>query len=231
MDQKVIDKIRKLFALSESPSEAEAQSAYSKAHELLKAYNLSIADITVADEVSQASGINVAEGTHLPRWALSLLTVIARANYCAPLYFHTPPRGGQWSTQHFKVMVYGREHNVQSTMVMYEYLHLCIVRAERIARSEIALGYRRKDFQFAMVDRLSQRIQEAMVVDSGCTALVVLSTEARDAMRRAHPNTTTMPAVRTHINDSYLRGLDAANRVNLHQQLSSKGGFSAKLSD
>ncbi|MEJ6485273.1 DUF2786 domain-containing protein [Nostoc punctiforme UO1] len=41
--EKIADKIRNLFALSQSPNEAEASAAAAKAQEMLTRHNLSIA--------------------------------------------------------------------------------------------------------------------------------------------------------------------------------------------
>ncbi|MCL6753140.1 DUF2786 domain-containing protein [Nostoc sp. CCCryo 231-06] len=43
--EKIADKIRKLFALSQSPNEREASAAAAKAQEMLTRHNLSIASL------------------------------------------------------------------------------------------------------------------------------------------------------------------------------------------
>jgi len=47
---KVLDKVRKLFALGDSPNKEEAESAVAKAHELLVRHNLSMQDVDVKDK-------------------------------------------------------------------------------------------------------------------------------------------------------------------------------------
>lgn len=84
--EKVMAKITKLLALSESPVESEAIAASMKAQELLAKYNLEIETITGApkrEEIDQCIA-DVGTGN---KWKYSLAEVLARS-YCCKVYYH-----------------------------------------------------------------------------------------------------------------------------------------------
>lgn len=113
--QNIVDKIRKLFTLAQSPNEAEAHLAQARAQELLAKYNL---DMAVVRDVPGAD-TEKREKTKIDRaakfkWQRALWKVLAETNYC-----------WYWvqTIEHAKRHVLlGRESNVITVKAMGEYL-------------------------------------------------------------------------------------------------------------
>jgi len=74
-NQKVIDKIQKLFALGSSSSESESNSAVNKAHELLVRYNLSMADIESKNKEFVTAMVDEGK-TNKPSWQRNMFCVV-----------------------------------------------------------------------------------------------------------------------------------------------------------
>ncbi len=180
INAKVIAKIQKLFALASSPNEAEAKSAMEKAHALLSAYNLSMSDVKGTTETA-VSSVDVPE-TREHLWRSSLFFSVCTFNFCAMVKIKGP--GSAVTYQ-----IFGREANVASTIAMHDYLVSCVLRLTKSAR-EVIGGFVPQDFKFGMVQRLGERMQEIRMAekDEGCTALVVVDTEARDALHAKYPH-------------------------------------------
>ena len=220
MDTKIVDKIRKLLALGESPSEAEAQSAYAKAHELLRLYNLELSDITASVQ-SAVQGEVVDEGAHELLYERVLMGVIATANYCAFVIIKGRVPGAGKASYQYKL--FGREANIATTMVMFEYLRGVVRRLADVAlRSMEVEHFVKKDFRIAMIRRLQERMEEQAIAEaqnSGGTALVVVSTEARDAMRAAHPHLRYSNVRSNDMSASASMGRRMADSVSLNRQV------------
>jgi hypothetical protein len=59
IDQKIIDKLQKLLALSASDNENEATLAMKKAEELMREHNLSVADVAIDGSGAHAGSAEV----------------------------------------------------------------------------------------------------------------------------------------------------------------------------
>lgn len=214
INEKIVDKIRKLFALSQSPNEAEAASAMQKAHELLKAYNLSMADVSAEEKPETASQtFKTNNKNRNEAWKTRLLHVVARGNYCAMITI----RGRDGALWH---EVFGREENIAATLAMYEYLEETVRRIS-IAAKDVVENYSYKEFRIAMVERLGERLEELKVQEAaeGCTALVVVSDEARKALYAAHSNARASHSNVNRSSDSAEMGRRAAESVSLNRQI------------
>jgi len=109
--EKVADKIKKLFALSQSPNEAEAMAAFSKAQELLTRHNLSMSDL--ADSQPEEVEEQIIDESKRPSsWKGALLGAVAKANYCMFFSRH----GGR---EGVKQMMIGRPVNIQSARMQF----------------------------------------------------------------------------------------------------------------
>lgn len=84
--KKLLERIRKLLALSESPNENEALLAAAKAKDMLERYNLSLADI----ETCEITEKNYATGSsRMAGWLLQLASSVARGFNCEIYYRKT----------------------------------------------------------------------------------------------------------------------------------------------
>jgi hypothetical protein len=77
---KLIDKVRKLLALSKSPNEHEATLAMEKAQEILKTYNLTLTEVEVKNIVERRIKMG-----KLTKWKIHLASAVA-AGFDTKLY-------------------------------------------------------------------------------------------------------------------------------------------------
>lgn len=144
----IIDKIRKLLALSQSPNEHEAALAASRVQDLLADYNLSLAEVHAAgDKASKAKQEFTPreQKSHdkaaMYKYQTQLMEALARNNFCMHWIdeqWRPDPKGkklrGHYqrnaTTEQFwdkgrlvKVhMLLGSEVNVVTTQIIYDYL-------------------------------------------------------------------------------------------------------------
>lgn len=113
MDDHIVEKLRKVLALTTSPVEGEAQAAAGKLQELLTKHNLDIADL----EVRGSGKPQVKEEGHdlgkaAFTWKLDLAEGIARYYFCHPMVDRTRKT----------VRFVGRPDNVESLQMLYRWL-------------------------------------------------------------------------------------------------------------
>lgn len=87
----VIEKIRKLLALSNSSNEHEAALAASHAQRLLSEHNLAMADITTEQKPEKADKIETDAAKTLPKWLRHLTAGVSNAFDCQAV--HHPANG------------------------------------------------------------------------------------------------------------------------------------------
>lgn len=128
MSKKIIDKIRKLLALSTSPNENEAALAAAKAKELLDQYELTEVDL-VKQEIEEKK---FDTGTiAVPQWRKSLASNVANSYGCGWYYssgcklYHEPNING-------KITFYGPELDVEVAIYICEF---CITTVERMTKA------------------------------------------------------------------------------------------------
>lgn len=96
-NEKVIDRVKKLLALSTSSYQAEAENAILKAQELLLANGLSMADVSSGESTKTDKEViheSVNKGT-VCRWHEKLLAAVIAENFRCTAYFGTYDRTGQ----------------------------------------------------------------------------------------------------------------------------------------
>lgn len=95
----IMERIQKCFALSKSPNEHEAAAALKKAHELMEDYNISEADVKLAD-VSVANS-STKSGVKAPKWVSSLIGCVGDAFNCGTAY------GTRYKISRLRTSIYG----------------------------------------------------------------------------------------------------------------------------
>lgn len=144
-DKVILEKLKKLIALSESPNEAEAASALSKVHLLLARHGLSISDLNIKDEdVIEKAVLNK---KRLRNWESALLSTIMQATYTEAI--HKPLEG--------KVYIIGREINVTAAENLFSYLHETI---KRISKKYNPVVRHADSFRYGMVVNINKRLKE-----------------------------------------------------------------------
>lgn len=114
MEQGLIDKLRKILALTNSPVEGEAQAATEHLQRLLTKHNLDIADLEQRGAVKRPE---VREGGHdlgkaAFKWKLELADTIAEHFFCVSLTDHSTKT----------VRFAGRPDNVESLQMLYAWV-------------------------------------------------------------------------------------------------------------
>ncbi|MBD6620169.1 DUF2786 domain-containing protein [Komarekiella sp. 'clone 1'] len=229
--EKIGEKIKKLLALSQSPNEAEAISAFSKAQEILTRYNLSLADL--ADEAPQEVEEQIIDQSkRQSTWKGILLNAVASANYC--LAFNRKSRNSTES------IILGRKVNIQSAQMQFEYLVQAI---ERLATEEIGDACDRQSlrafknaFKLGAAQRLQIRIIESIEQQkregiSACgdaaqvSAIVMRSLYERlEAELKAYTATNLNLKFRNsrpccNSADGFAAGQSAGNKISLNKQV------------
>lgn len=114
VDNRIVEKLRKVLALTSSPMEGEAQAAAAKLEELLTLHNLSIADLEMKGKIEK---VGVQEDKHdlgkaAFTWKLNLAEEIANFYYCHPVV----------NRYEKTVKFIGRKDNVESLKMLYGWL-------------------------------------------------------------------------------------------------------------
>jgi len=144
---KIKDRIRKLLALSQSPYEAEAASALAKAQALLCREGLALSDLGV--DASGVVELRVAAGPTISPWEKKLLKCILSATYTEALRAY----GGKEE----ELIIVGREANVVTAKILYEYLHATVERKADTFRDSID---DLESFRIGIVDSIRKRLRD-----------------------------------------------------------------------
>lgn len=212
--EKIIERIGKLLSLSESPNEAEAKEAAKKAHKMLADYNLSISDIKIKSEVISKTKYG---GKYEKSWRSHLLNGIAHYNYCRLVIL----KGRNRITGSFvEYKIYGREYNIKTVLMLYDYLEATIMRIARENMKEYSFfgGFDKENFKMGMVLSILNRMEDEKLKSEN--ALMCLSTEAAEA---ADKDNEHLIKVRERngvdINGSFVAGYNEGKNISLNQQI------------
>lgn len=191
----IINRVRKLLALSESPNVNEAASAAAKAQELILKYNLDLAQIDTGEDdprkdyMHETIGLGVKRG-QVTNWRRDLMLVLAKYNLCKAIPFIGMPI----------ISIIGQPHNVEMVQHLYVYLtrqfdRLADEEWDAVKRnnggkapivySQIAGNHTplhakkfKSSFGHGAVVSVGQRLRDAMEdADAQTTALVVTNEE------------------------------------------------------
>ena len=146
-NDEILAKVKKLLALGESPSEAEAASALEKARSLLARYGLSMSDVEATDSL-------VTEGTllekrRLRKWEAHLVFVVTQATFTQAIHVSRGDSG--------TVLIVGREVNVAAAAELFAYLHLAVLKLGRAHGDRVA---HLESFKMGVVHRLGERLSD-----------------------------------------------------------------------
>jgi hypothetical protein len=143
----ILSKIKKLMALGESPSEAEAASALEKARVLLAKYGLSIADVETKE--SEVTENVLLEKKRLRSWESHLIFVVTRATFTQALHTQRGDLG--------QVLIIGREVNAIAAAELFAYLHLVVL---KLGRAHSGSVQHLDSFKVGAVERIGERLAE-----------------------------------------------------------------------
>ena len=123
--EKILDRVRKLLALSTSSNVNEAANAAAAAQRLMLEHRLTEADVSDTQE-GQMFELSMGAAGFASRWKFVLVTAVARAFFCEAV--------GLRVGQRRKVRIVGRKEDVEIAARVFRYLHSEI---NRLAKIEI----------------------------------------------------------------------------------------------
>jgi hypothetical protein len=216
--EKIVDKIRKLLALSESPNEHEAMLAMENANKLLMKYNLEMSDVSESVDLNNIIENNILSGMKLASFKTNLLSAVMRLNNCE-IIIHNRIRGEK------TIKALGKRHNIEVSVSMYEYLNstldrLSSKRDKRLNSLSFKLGFAHSISQ--KVDEiLRERNKKQNEFDTQCTALVIQEKAlVRNFIKQQYPNLRTI-STSASVSDrqGYMAGKMAGDSVSLNGQI------------
>lgn len=245
---RVLDKIRKLLALSTSPNEHEAASAAEKVQVLLAEYNLTLADVGGGAQAGEEVVQSESPETDSRPWRRRIGTGVARMYFCG--YFFTyrkeyiPSRKIGGYIRYDKHTFLGLEHNAVVARAMFEYLIATIERLSKSGSSGMPAKERSSyvtSFQHMASLRLAKRIHERIeaakkgMIKSETTgknlpALLNLYEKAEEQVKEAFEEIgvrTKKSRITLSSEQGAADGLRAGDSIGLDPQL--KGAATARM--
>ena len=214
VDSTVLSKIKKLLALSTSSNPNEAALAAAKAQELLMQHNLTMSQIDTNGQESQYCEASVKTGSRV--WKRSLLTVIARNNFCDTI--HDP--------QIKSTALIGEPQNQEVVIYLHSYL---IGQLETMATTAYKLSGTRMhakswldSFYVGATNSINERLKaqkaEMEAASNACKNLVVVKDgELQAAMSKLYPGFRKGKPKHARSLDGYREGVEAGKRVALNK--------------
>jgi len=220
MDERILDKVRKLLALTEArgATPEEAALAASKAQALLFAHNLTLAQVEATGRNGSKESYEktdfVLNATRFSlSWHRSLLTSIANANFGKAVY-------GAGA----KAYIIGRKSDVEVIVYLYQYLSREIERlGDHIRHQEGVIEHKRRwkvSFCYGAVTTVRVRLKETQASQAAATpasqALVVMSAaDLARAVSGFFPRLSTIRGGRISNTDGYAHGQAAGRSLNI----------------
>ena len=154
---RIIDRIRKVMAMTSSPNENEAASAAQRAQELLALYNIDISEVNSAQAKEKSGNIQQEKFSSKTKARHTMLRgACARMYFCE--YYFMRADGGQM----FNVFV-GEPHNTTVAKLMSEYLISAVWKMAKQSAKQYPPSERsryRNSFLNAAACHIAQRIYE-----------------------------------------------------------------------
>ncbi len=153
----IIEKIKKLLALSTSSNENEAQAAMTKAQEMLAKYKLSMKDIDDTHTASKNVKKHPTDVTFKKATWKGLLASVIADNFCCYSYFNT--------NRTHRIVFMGLTEDVETASAVFEYAVEYIVGETRqLKKKYYRLGESTKglenDYAQGFIKGLSQKYEE-----------------------------------------------------------------------
>jgi len=213
---KILDKVKKLLALSKSPSEAEAASALEKAQVLLAMYGLSM------DEIRQESDVReelLLEKRRLRTWESSLIYFVCKATFTEAIHYSSQKVG--------RILLIGRELNLVTARELFAYLHQIILILGRKHNNEVA---HLESFRQGIVHRIGERLYEqnrepvsGQKSAEDLAPVVMMSASSKlentSFIKQKYGETSSKKIGRRVESDSYYRGKAVGDQISLNKQI------------
>lgn len=224
---KIKVRIQQLLAKAKgTDNEHEAEAFLAKAMDMMREFQLDIADLVDADDpILKHIGLTQASCGHAWRW--KLYSKVAQLYGCKTIHVEkmVPGKDGRLVPGYEQTLV-GRESAIITTDLMYPWIVSQVKsKAKEIAaKTGMSEQGQAKRVAAALIARISRMLadqrakDEAPTTEAGRNALVVMN--AVDAAYQQHFPNTELIRSRGAKTDSLSR--DAANSIGLHRQTSGR---------
>jgi hypothetical protein len=223
-NSKIVERIQKLLALSQSSNEHEAALALAKAQALLAEHNLSVAQVQAR---SGAKPVYLKEVVNLnshENWRRELLARIARQNFCRTVLL-----------RHTSMAIIGELVNTQAVQAMYasvvpqlEKLASAWYQVYRYQGGDVPARTWKNNFFLGAVVTIGERLVEEQrafeAASNACRSLVVVKDrDLREAVQGFYPHLRTSNFRYTPAPDGYARGVEAGQQVRFRDEVNRPG--------
>jgi hypothetical protein len=233
-DERIIERVKRLLALSTSSNVNEAANAAAKAQELMTRHRIEAAELHASSgNASEPIDDEVAFETKstIP-WRTNLIAGIARPNGCE-VYTQRNRRDG------VSVHLLGSKSSVSAVTYLYAYLSREV---DRLAHEEGRSGNRTRswlrDFRLGAVAEISRRLAEASeattetYVDSNSSALAIIDDEARRLADKVDAlGLKDGRAAQVNDRSAFVSGMDAGSTVRIDSGPALGKGSAADIKD
>lgn len=241
--EKVLERVKKLVALSKSPNEHEAALAAERAAAILAEHNLSMSDLETEVE-EEAFIIDEVEGQESRPYQRGLAGAVARLYFCRCFYTRrdipAPNRKRGYVTKDCHSFV-GAKHNVVVAQIMFGYLCEAVERLAKKGALTVPPGERsayRVTFRETCSQTLRRRIYDkymeakksGMVTESGTNLPALANLYDRTERELQSFLQQTVSGLRPSnrkakiLHGQGLRdGISAGENISLDRQLGGKG--------
>lgn len=212
---KIIDRIKKLFALGDknrNPNEGEVKSALRKAKQLMKQYNLSLSELELEKQKEDIIKETVKGTKYISFWEKKLANMVAKLFNCDAII-----NAGIFSRGWVFV---GFKDEAKLASQCYQYLNYVLrIMANTYAKKKL-------DFYAGITDRLQERVNEEIKLNtpqetSKCTAIVCCKNKLIKSWEKKNLNIRQIFRKNPNINEvspDYYKGYMAGNNVDLHNR-------------
>lgn len=212
-DEKIIDKIRKLLAMSKSSNPHEAAVALQKANKLMEEYQIKNIDLIPEQDVTH-SDFEEITGQHF-LWAKTLAFACAKLFDCTTINYS--------DLKSFRFI--GNEQNIICANQLFWHLFkawkgMCNTDYKndkpsdrKLYRKSHGMGY--AEVIYSRVKELTENRHENIVKSTGKDLVVVTDAKLNDYMEANFKTYTPKSKAITTSNSGYSQGMTAGKKVNL----------------
>lgn len=208
------DKIRKLLALSKSSNENEAALAAKRAQELLEKYNLTIDKVT--NEISEI----LIEFGRETKWKTILLNSCAKAFFSLMVAQVSLNSKGKDILRAYKV--YGRPHNIDVTLSMYNWLVSVITQMSRANCKRMRKQKSRNSYKLGMTYSIAEKLlrkNSSYSTDPTNSLIHDLYASERKLIEDYIGESLMTEKSKAENTTAFRKGLIAGQDVNVHDQV------------
>lgn len=225
-DDKILDRIRRLLALSTSANEFEASLAASRAQDLLLKYNLEMSQITqpVEDEIERWNfQTPIIEG-----WLSHLMNGVARCNLCRVVqdkgYKEGERKGNEFipGKEMREFYLFGKKPNLEVTEFMYAYLAAEIDRLTPKGKSAKYKTSFRMGAVIIINERMREELKNFQSTEETRALILVSDTAVSAKVNEAFPKLRNGRSTSIEDFGAYKDGQAAGKTIQFRQGVSGK---------